>query len=140
MIFGFKDNKCKGKVYTQDEVDNLLASHTHAEYKVKGDFATIETTVTMIDSDPDGTTENYAVGHTLVDYPEGFTKDNTRVIGIEHKDGYVYKDGWATNFVYETTEYPLGITVFLNEQIAVQLHGANTNILTQTVRVTLMKI
>lgn len=36
MIFGFKDNKCKGKVYTQEEIDNLLAAksgtdHTHDE-------------------------------------------------------------------------------------------------------------
>lgn len=53
MIFGFKNNKCKGNVYTTDEVDNLLAGksgtgHTHAEYKLNSDFnlQTYTTTVT----------------------------------------------------------------------------------------------
>ena len=66
MIFGFKDNKCKGKVYTQEEVDNLVA-----KYKVKGDFATITGTATF---DENGT--------TTVNYPSGFTKTNCVVISF----------------------------------------------------------
>lgn len=87
MIFGFKNNKCKGNVYTTDEVDNLLAGksgtgHTHADYKLKGDFAVI-TGEAILDQ---GNATVY------LDLPEGFTANNCVVISCGRDytgNGYV---------------------------------------------------
>ena len=88
MIFGFKDNKCKGKVYTQDEVDNLLAAksgtgHTHAEYKVNGDFAILTGTITLEQVTDETDNSNTGIEGTIqISYPEGFTIENSVCIAV----------------------------------------------------------
>ena len=54
--------RCKYDVYTKERTDEL--------FKVKGDFAVVTGEITM---------EN-ATGKVIVNYPDGFNKDNTVVI------------------------------------------------------------
>ena len=112
--YGYGENKGKREVYTKEESD--------AKYVVKGDFAVITVTAG---------TNNLAI----VNYPEGFNKDNTVVLSVCHNNAYhpqVTYDGVATN----TEGIYLELNTIQMTDNNIQISRVQSN---STYKITLMK-
>lgn len=76
----------KTEVYTQTETDDLLNNKANASalsyYKLKGDFAVLEGTISV---------ESNKVSGKEISLPNGFTSNNSFIIGFKWNEGYATK-------------------------------------------------
>ena len=143
--------RCKYDVYTKERTDELLnevnttlgTKANSSDVYVKGDFATITKALKM-----DSTGE---IGSTGVNFPNGFTPDNSIVISTLHKvaPGVVDKR-YSSGHILNTDGYIKSIVVYLGKKdgtddskIYIQANGDDSGFLGNTnveVKITLMKI
>ena len=131
------DSHCKYPAYSKDEVDALVEEKLETKTE-KNDFALIKQTIT---TDADGR------GSVMVDFPEGFTKNNCMVLSTDYM--YVV-EGTDTNArMHNTGNVPSSETknitnpfVCLGEldKISIYLEGTTGGPATIETRVLLMKV
>ena len=100
---------CKYESYTKDEIDTKLGNKVDTtEVYTKGNFAILEKEIVT-------ETENQSIGYDVVDYPEGFNKDNTYIISHKVIGGESYIVSYVTQFGADPINYTSAITCYLNE-------------------------
>lgn len=153
ITYGYcKDTKCVEEVYTKEAVDRMLQqvrNDAQQSYKVKGDFAVIEGSMTLT-ANTEEKLNNSTTMQTMqnINFPEGFNKDNCVCVAFGGKTNskanysYGYYSGEDS---YSQSSGSLKRNILLGNntdstKITLVVYNLYTNSVTYYYRIVLMKI